>query len=151
MDLAAVLVVFGLALLSAAFITRPLVERRAREPAEVERRLSALRAEQDQVLALLQELDMDYAMGKIEPADYQAERAERLRRGAGLLRQIDDLSGAGATVEEPARPVGDPDLEARVARLRAQAAGFCGQCGAPLTRDDRFCSRCGHPAPEAAG
>ncbi len=145
MEIGALLVVAGLALAAAAFIARPLIDRQAREPAEAERRLSALRAEQDQVLALLQELDMDFAMGKIEPAAYQADRAERLRRGAELLREIDGLAGAAPTRRPVGPPVGD-DLERRVAQLRSQAAGFCGQCGSPLAVGDKFCPRCGHPS-----
>lgn len=149
MEVGALLVVAGLALAAAAFIARPLVDRRASEPAEAERRLSALRAEQDQVLALLQELDMDYAMGKIEPAAYQADRAERLQRGAELLREIDELAVA-VPIHRPVGTPVDDDLERRVARLRSQAAGFCGQCGSPLARGDKFCPRCGHPSPGSA-
>jgi len=144
MDLAPLLVVLGLAAVAVAFIARPLIEGGGREPDAVERRLSALRAEQDQTLALLHELDMDYAMGKIEPEDYQAQRAARVGRGAAILREIDELQGApsaGATASA------DQDLEARVAQLRVRAGGFCGRCGNPLVLEDRFCSRCGQPVP----
>src|SRR3990170_7072953 len=91
MELAALLVVLGLAVVAAAYIVRPLREGTAREPDERERHLSELRAEQDQTLVLLHELDMDYAMGRVEPEDYQASRAARIRRGAALLREIDEL------------------------------------------------------------
>ena len=148
MELAALLVILALAVIAAAYIVRPLREGSAREPDERERRLSALRAEEDQTLALLDELDMDYAMGRIEPEDYQASRAARISRGAALLREIDELSaGAPPADEARASPVVAPDLEARVAQLRARAGGFCGNCGGPLVLGDRFCSRCGHPAP----
>jgi len=145
MDLAPLLVVLGLTALVVAYIARPLVEARSREPDARERRLSALQAEQDQVLALLNELDMDYAMGKIEAADYQAQRGARVTQGADLLREIDALQAAAPAAEQtPAAPK-DDELEARVAQLRARAAGFCGRCGNPLTLEDRFCSRCGQP------
>lgn len=152
MELAALLVILALALVAAAFIGRPLREGSAREPDERERRLSALRAEQDQTLALLDELDMDYAMGRVEPEDYQASRAARIRRGAALLREIDELS-AEAPPADVARgsPAMASDLEARVARLRAQAGGFCGNCGSPLVVGDLFCARCGHRVPGGSG
>jgi hypothetical protein len=151
MNLAPLLVVLGLAALAVAYVARPLVEARSREPDARERRLSAVQAEQDQILALLNELDMDYAMGKIEPADYQAERAARVTQGADRLREIDALRAA-APVPGPASAVPtDDDLEARLAELRTRAGGFCGRCGNPLTLEDRFCSRCGQPVPGGNG
>ena len=152
MELAALLVVLALALVAAAFIGRPLREGSAREPDERERRLSALRAEQDQTLALLDELDMDYTMGRIEPEDYQASRSARISRGAALLREIDELSAEAPLADATrASPAMASDLEARVAQLRARAGGFCSNCGSPLVLGDRFCSRCGHPAPGESG
>jgi hypothetical protein len=150
MELAPLLVVLALAVLVVAYIVRPLREGSAREPDARERRLSALRAEQDQTLALLHELDMDYAMGRVEPEDYQLARAVRVGRGADILREIDEITAQaappGATL--PAA-MGTSELEARIAQLRVQAGGFCGNCGSPLALGDRFCSRCGHPAPGA--
>ncbi|HMK08244.1 MAG TPA: zinc ribbon domain-containing protein [Anaerolineales bacterium] len=144
MELASLLVVLALAVIAAVFIARPLVEGRAREPSAAERRLSALRAEQDQILALLHELDMDYAMGKIEPGDYEAQRSARMSQGAALLREIDSLEKEAAAAGPPPTAA---DLEASVAELRTRAAGFCGRCGNPLVIEDRFCSRCGQPVP----
>ncbi len=83
MELAPLLVVLGLAAVTVAYIARPLVEGRSREPDARERRLSALRAEQDQLLDLLHELEMDYAMGKIEPEDFQAQRGGACSSGRG--------------------------------------------------------------------
>jgi hypothetical protein len=145
MDLAPLLVILGLVVVTLAFIARPLVEGRSREPDARERRLSALRAEQDQTLALIHELDMDYAMGKIEPADYQAQRSARVGQGAALLREIDELQAAAPLGAASPPSEKDDDLEAQIARLRRQAAGFCSRCGNPLVVDDHFCSRCGQP------
>ncbi len=146
MELAALLVTLALAVVVTAYIVRPLREGSAREPDARERRLSALRAEQDQTLSLLHELEMDYAMGKITPEDYQAARADRMTRGAALLREIDELSEVAPAPAAPqVSAPSSPDIEVRVAQLRAQAAGFCANCGGPLVLGDRFCSRCGHP------
>jgi hypothetical protein len=150
MELAPLLVVLGLAAVAVAYIARPLVEGRSREPDASERRLSTLRAEQDQTLDLLHEIDMDYAMGKIEPADYQAQRAARVSQGAALLREIDELRAAAPAFAAASSASKDGDLEARVAQLRKRAAGFCGNCRNPLVLEDRFCSRCGQPVPGAS-
>lgn len=146
MEWAALLLVAGMAVLAVAFVARPLIEGRAREPGEADRRLSALYAERDQTLSLLHELDMDYAMGKITPEDYQAQRAEHVRRGADLLREIDELEPQSAMTGVPATS----DLEGRIAQLRERAAGFCARCGHPVALGDRFCSTCGHPTGGAA-
>jgi hypothetical protein len=152
MELGPLLVVLGLAAVTVAYIARPLVEGRSREPDAGERRLSALRADQDQTLALLDEIDMDYTMGKIEPADYQAQRAARVNHGAAVLREIDELLAAAPADASLASPAPkDDDLEARVAQLRTRAGGFCGRCGNPLVLEDLFCSRCGQPVPGASG
>ena len=151
MELAALLVILALAVVAAAFVIRPLREASAREPDERERRLSALRAEEDQTLALLDELDMDYAMGRIEPEDYRASRAARVSHGAALLRQIDELSAEAPPADPRALPAAASDIEARVAQLRARAGGFCGNCGGPLVLGDRFCSRCCQPVRGASG
>jgi hypothetical protein len=126
------------------------VEGRSREPDADERRLSALRAEQDQLLDLLHELDMDYAMGKVEPEDYQAQRSARVSQGAALLREIDELRTVTPDAAATALPP-DADMEARVAQLRTRAGGFCVRCGNPLVLEDRFCSRCGQPVAGAGG
>ena len=149
MELAPLLVVLGLAAVTVAYIARPLVEGRSREPDARERRLSTLRAEQDQLLDLLHELDMDYAMGKVEAEDYQAQRAARVHQGAALLRELDELRAAAPAVAPAV--LTDDSLEARVAQLRTRAGGFCGRCGNPLVLEDRFCSRCGQPAAGAGG
>ena len=152
MDLASILVVLAMMLLAAAFISRPLARDEGRPVEEGERRLSALYAEQDQVLALLYELDTDFAMGKILPEDYQRQRAERLTRGADVLKEIDQL-GAQAPASGDGRE-GDLEaqLEKEVARIRqtlGPSAGYCGKCGNPLAGGDKYCPRCGTPVPLA--
>src|SRR3990172_5279669 len=135
MELAPLLVVLGLAAVTVAYIARPLVEGRSREPDVRERRLSALRAEQDQLLDLLHELEMDYAMGKIEPDDFQAQRAARVHQGAALLRELDELrSPPHPRPPDPARDNPRPrrggvDLPREVRRLSRRMGGRPGTPG----------------------
>jgi hypothetical protein len=146
MDWTALVLVAGMAVVAIAYIVRPLIVGQAYEPGARERRLSTLYAERDQTLSLIRELDVDYTLGKILPEDYQAQRAEYVRRGADLLRSIDEL--APTAVAGGAETPGTTDIEARIAQLRARAAGFCSQCGNPLVLGDRFCSSCGKPVAE---
>ena len=173
MDLATVLVLVAMLILTGAFITRPLAAGEGRTVGERERRLSALYAQQDQILSFLQELDMDFTMGKILPEDHVAQRAEWVARGADVLREIDELRSDGAegaaSNEMEARleakvaglrrtlaHEGEDDLEGRleaeVARVRESlktVSGYCGHCGNALVSGDRFCPRCGTPVPVA--
>ena len=146
MEVAPLLISLAILVLVVAYVGRPLVERRALEVTDEERRLSALQAERDRLLRLLQDLEMDQAMGKIDAEDYELQRAPLVLRGARVLREIDELAPAGVA---PARSPED-DLEREIARRRhggtsTLTAAHCVQCGAALDTGDRFCVRCGAP------
>jgi hypothetical protein len=123
MDLGAIFLTLAVALLVGIFISQPFSSRRAAtemlvnpaaEEAEIHR--SALLAERDRVLTVLQDLEFDFTLGKIPADDYPVQRAELLKAGAEVLRQLDALSGdvASATAEDR--------VEAVVAARRADAA-----------------------------
>ncbi|GIV63651.1 MAG: zinc-ribbon domain-containing protein [Chloroflexota bacterium] len=178
MDLGSVLLILALALLVGMILTQPFMRIKETEKLVQERKTSqekdhirsALLAEQERVLAALQELEFDYTLGKIPAEDYPNERAALLKHGADILRQLDALqptNGRQKSAEER--------IEAAVAARRADAAagrpvtmvaeldevelailerkrqqsvrpaGFCPKCGNPVTEVDRFCSRCGNP------
>lgn len=141
MDLGSLLIMVAVALAVAAFLARPLVEKRAAPIADGERQLSALQAERDKVLTMIREIEMDHAMGKIGAEDFQAQRAALVARGSDALRQIDALGGsAGGEAIDAA-------IEVAVAAKRglpsAGGSGFCTRCGQALLPGDRFCARCG--------
>ena len=149
MDIGSFLIGLALAILTGFFITRPLLERRGPSLSEAERRLSTLYAERDRVLASIEELETDHAMGKILPEDYRQLRNEWVQRGANILRDI-DAYGESPTDEDPTVSSADTleaELEAAVARLRSDhlggADGFCGTCGEEVVAGDRFCTHCG--------
>lgn len=151
MDISALIITLALGLLVGAYIARPLLRDRALEVNEKRQELSVLEAERDRILAALQELELDYKMGKVTPEDYQASRTEWMAEGAQVLRQIDELTPAGPLQAAEGGTDGDMEmaLESAVARLRAVQGeakeGFCAQCGEALVAGDRFCSRCGAP------
>ncbi len=86
-------------MLVALYIARPFLERskapqfalsaleRSRDQA-----LSSLLAERDRALSALQELDFDFALGKVPEEDYPVQRTVLLQRGADILRQLDALN-----------------------------------------------------------
>lgn len=148
MEISGLLISLAILVMVVAFVARPLVERQAQPVSEADRELSALQAERDRTLQLLQDLEMDHAMGKITPDDYQAQRAPLVARGAEVLRQIDQHLPA-----RPAAATSDDALEREIASRRASAAagaGYCANCGNALQSGDRFCIRCGTAAPAEA-
>jgi uncharacterized protein involved in exopolysaccharide biosynthesis len=153
MDLGSLFVILAVFAVAAAFIARPLVERHGSDISSDERRISALKAERDQVLDSILEAEMDQVMGKLSPEDFQSQRTALVGRGAQLLKELAELEGEGGDLRpgfEEARPVegeAEWDLEEEVKRLRRSAApaddGFCGRCGKPVLSSDRFCTHCG--------
>lgn len=141
MEIGGLLIGLAILVLVGAYVARPLVERQAQPVSESDRELSALQAERDRILQLLQDLEMDQAMGKVALADYQAQRAPLVARGAEVLRQIDQH-----LPPRPAAATAGDALEREIASRRATAvgpAGYCASCGNPLQKGDRFCIRCG--------
>ena len=98
MDLGSILILIGLTLLVAVFIARPLAERRSSLVTPEEHQLSALQAERDKILAMIREIEMDHAMGKIRPLDFEFRA-----RGAGGARL-----GRAARDRRPGRRAGKP-------------------------------------------
>ncbi len=158
MDGASFLVVLAMAILVAGYIAKPLILRQGILVSDQERRSSALEAERERILAAIQELDMDQAMGKLSSDDYARQRTALLAQGAAVLKELDAFAGASEspppastepTLETSAEDLEDR-IEAAVAELRerrAQANGFCTKCGEPLFAGDRFCTRCGARTP----
>lgn len=172
MDIGSIFLFLGLFILVVIFISKPFFERSASAMTQEEHEYSALLAERDRLLTAIEELDFDYALGKIPEDEYPAQRASLVRRGAETLRQLDAMQSGNADqdVEErleaaiaarqlvsepapngagkrslPATP--DDDLEVMIANRRRvrieKAGGFCPQCGKPVQKSDRFCPGCG--------
>ena len=162
MDLGSILVILALILVVGAIIARPLFEDRGRDMGSREQKRSILLAEEEKVLATLQELDLDHAMGKVLSGDYQAQRAALVAQGAAVLKAIDEAELTGSLGRtEAARPMTgearpaaaqprseQDEIEAEIARRRrvkGSQSGTCGQCGKPVVPGDQFCSHCGSP------
>jgi hypothetical protein len=157
MDLGSILAILALSLVVVAYVVRPLVEEEGFAVSSEGRKLSALEAEREQVLNVLQEMDLDHAMGKIAEDEYRRLRARAVSRGAEVLKEIDALRGLdppeGASPEPQAEAEGGADLEARIERAvasRRRYAAYCNQCGQARLPGDAFCTRCGAKVAEGS-
>ena len=174
MDLGSLFIILALLILVALFVTRPFFEapQAAAElikPQE-DHALSTLLAERERVLAALQEMDFDYALGKIPPEDYPIQRSALVSRGADILRQLDELrassglaTSSGAEEAVPAAGAAIPEAHTSLSSGAAGAkqAMATVAIGGGLDFDDRlenllaerrkarrekaagFCHRCG--------
>lgn len=165
MEIAAILLTFGVAILVGLYLYVPFLERQARRVTAEDHELSSLLAERDRVVNSLQELDFDFNLGKIPEGEYPAQRATLLQKGADILRQIDSFSPktvsaqdaesrlekAIATRRADASPhqseLTDDAIESMIVSRRksrnGKSAGFCPKCGKPVLASDKFCPSCG--------
>jgi hypothetical protein len=145
MDIGSILIGLALAIAVAAYIIRPLVVGGGEKVTEIDHRLSELQAERDRVLSRIQELDMDFAMGKVLEQDYRGQRDELMLYGAEVLKELDAMVGLEASPVEPVSV--EDEIESAVARIRraggSQGSGFCPACGEAVLIGDRFCTHCG--------
>ena len=151
MEFGSILILMAILLPVLAYLAQPIVSGQGMEVSRRERRLSTLEAERDHLISTIQEMDADFSMGKMDLADYQAERSALITRGAETLREIDTLTDSkvgvdASSVHETDRSL-EAELEARVAQMRKvqpeTPTKYCPQCGSKVLELDRFCSACG--------
>jgi len=156
MEIGAILFSLAMVLLVATYVLQPLAGLERAGYRDTSQRRSALQAERDRVLDSIQEIDMDYSMGKVPEEDYQRQRQALALEGAEILRKIDELQLPLDV--EPRGKTPEMELEAAIARLRGKnpppssptvesssdsAAGACSECGQAILRGDHFCANCG--------
>ena len=149
MELGSILIGLSLVILAGAYIARPLIEQGVDSISSADFELSSMQAEQDRILALIEELEMDHAIGKILDEDYQAERAWLMQQGAENLKRIDAFQLSLGAPESPRTLASslEDELEVSVAKLRSGASktgrNFCSSCGTEINPSDNFCVNCG--------
>jgi len=173
MDLGSIFLLVGVAIIVVILVLRPLFEissdkkliARSQIMTENIQHKSILLAERDRVLRALQELDFDYSLGKIPQEDYPEQRNFLLKKGADLIKELDEMTGKNneedvigrveAVVEENRADAKatklsfdeNGEISALIAARRRskveRPAGFCPKCGKPVTGNDKFCARCG--------
>ncbi len=161
MDLGAIFFLLAVLILVGMYLYAPFITRTRRVTTAQEQETSSLMAERDRIINALQELDFDYNLGKIPADDYPQQRAELLKKGAEVLRKLDELQPASipqpdveARIEEAIAArradsveVTDDELESLIAARRKvrkeKSAGFCPRCGQAVLTTDHFCPSCG--------
>ena len=131
MELGSIFLILALLVVVIVFISRPLFEEETQVQrsslSSKEHASSSLMAERDQVLDAIQELDFDYALGKIPESDYPLQRKMLLDRGVETLRTLDALSEQTASGETDFSKDIDAALEAAIYARRAQSQGIGAQ------------------------
>lgn len=175
MDIGSIFLFLALVTLVAFFIVQPFLNRRSAviRPVSAKQPILNLQSERDRVILALQELDFDYALGKVPEEDYPPQRNALLQQGAEVLQKLDALQPQSAArraqdrledalaarrqaisqaASEMVAPKQDENLEVLIsARRRARngtsprekSVGFCPQCGKSIQKSDRFCPKCG--------
>jgi hypothetical protein len=99
MDLGSIFLILAGVLLVVIFITRPFIDRKVETAPLVELKTanqeehqrSTLLAERDRLLTTIQELDFDFALGKIPAEDYPPQRELLIQNGIDILRNLDAI------------------------------------------------------------
>ena len=164
MDLASILLILAVLILTAAFIARPFFEKKSRSGqgrdtvtaaalAQKEHTRSSLLAEKERALNSLQELDFDHSLQKIPEGSYSEQRSALMIQAAGILKQLEDMGFAQEPVSSRSMgghtgvQEGYDELEELIAQRRGEmkekSTGFCPRCGKAVKASDRFCPKCG--------
>ncbi len=145
------------------FIAYPLfVPPKEERQVEPNSQLTALTAQRDSMYDAIRDLDFDFQLGKLSPADYQSLREQYKVRAAATLQELDAVSDHLA---QPAAGADDraDEIESQVSRLRQKpdaadaieqevtrrrkralsSAPRCAKCGTPYHTGELFCARCG--------
>lgn len=174
MDIGSILLLLALILVVGAYVASPLRTWQHRHtPDEENIEISELLAERERILDALAELDFDNEMDKVPDELYPLQREALIKRGAAVLKLLDERLPAAnmpETVEAVAsKPAAAQRAEQAVAARRAAATDdpvealisarkiakspniakkdangkFCPNCGAQIKPGDRFCAVCG--------
>jgi hypothetical protein len=162
MELGSIFLILAVLIPVVLFISWPILEHSRAPALAADQNISALLARRDQVVMTIQELDDDYALGKIPAESYPEQRSALLIAGADILRQIDSTQAAPVSIAAEDRleeailarrhaldfppptakkngsavpPVPDDDLEQRIASRRRELSD----------KAAGFCPKCGRP------
>ena len=125
------MLILALLVLVALYISRPFFEREAVHTASLaqaqadsaEHERSILLAERDRILNALQELDFDFALGKIPEEDYPGQRQRLVQTGARCPAPAGCLAAAESSRSTPKRAWRRPSLPGAPRPLNRRGAG----------------------------
>lgn len=107
-------VALAIMVITVLWIASPLLSRDLRHAGafgSIQRQRERLSGHYDRVLTNIRDLDEDFALGKLNPEDYQVERERWMDRGIQVLIEMDH---SGLVVSAPAGDVSGPRTRAEV-------------------------------------
>lgn len=86
----------------------------------------------------LRDLQFEFRVGKLSDADYQASKEGLQRELAGVLAEMDRITGVATPAKRQKQAAPTPKPEPK-----ADAAIHCPHCGAQFSSAMKFCGECG--------
>lgn len=127
-----VLIMFGAGLyISAPFMRRTSADMFKDDYDETP--LHHLLSRKDSIYAAMRELEFDYNTGKLSDDDYESLQSKFTSEAAGVLEEIDVMSGKTKTKTSGKSAALDD----------AAASNKCAACGFELDEGNKFCAGCG--------
>jgi hypothetical protein len=131
----------GVALITAAillFILQPVVKGLHASLEREDDELTETEARKRVALLALRDVEYDFLAGKLDEEDYRAMKSQLTAEALAAL-EADEAARSGEG------PAGESDIEAEIARIRADMRSglVCGECGFSNDAGSRFCSSCG--------
>jgi hypothetical protein len=83
----------------------------------------------------LRDVQFEYRVGKLSDADYQAVKTNLQRELAGVLAEMDRITGAKPPAKASSKPAAAP--------TPTDMAKECPHCGARFANAMKFCGECG--------
>ena len=90
----------------------------------------------------LRDLQFEYRVGKLSDADYQAAKESLQRELAGVLAQMDRITG-NVTTKKRKEPKAEPAPAPAAPAPKSDLATDCPHCGARFSSPMKFCGECG--------
>jgi len=104
-----------------------------------------LEERRDTILRSLKELEFDHSTGKIEDAEYAAQRADFTSQATRIFDQL-EAPVAPQNLSSPSLALAEREIELEVLVMRARRKSDdwqCARCHRTMKNADRFCASCG--------
>ena len=157
MDISSLIFSLALLILVVLYVVQPLIIAPSSEESLTNSEMSSLMAERERILEAIKELDFDNSMGKVPEELYPNQRENLVRRGAEVLRKLDEFKDDDDQTEldlpnipEVSNPSSiDEKIEELVTSRKSMrehsSTQFCQNCGKSVQQSDKFCTHCGTP------
>ena len=149
MTASALIIVLFVFVLTGLIVLRPFLEKGEGMLKASSGVYDSLLAEQERLLAAIEELDLDLELEKISSNEHQQDRQNLLIQAADVLRELDKYSkpkqekAKGQKVDPSIDEELEKMIKERRSQIEAQLTEECSSCGEKIGPEDQFCSHCG--------